>query len=1515
MAKQLNKNLVALVTGVVCLSAVAAALLWVRSVRPQDPTPFVKLAEQAAQRGDRRRAIALYGRAAGISRNAAHLALAGDLWIEEGNVPLARATWEAGKTMDPRSVAPRERLVHFLIDFAELAGSASAWQAVALEAQGLVEVQADSALGHYGLGLSLGEDPSHKKENHETAVASLREAVRIAPLQLEYTEALAKTLEWAERAAEAEAALRELAGRLTQPSLDATKVRCALGALLARTGKLAEAKPAFDEALTLAAGSAEAQAIARLHQARYQLSVADSASVEKGSAAWKALLEQARGDLEEANRLDPAGFEAFLELGRLYLRLEQFHDALRVAGERLARGFPGAGLNEFRRKAQIYELTMLAADASAAAARQEGLASGERDRRLLEAMSWVAKAQAEWAEGPRGLALEGEILLLQGKERDALERLTRADQGYAERDRIDWRVKTLLARLHLAFNESGAALAMLERVGELAQRQRPDDAALWSTYADALLRNDRAADALAMADRALKLRAEDVVALRVKVEALSRLGRGAEVQSIVGELDPSGSAATLVKSRLLAAQDDFAGALGVLVEALNKDPVQPALLREAVILAPRVGQEAEVRRLVETALSLAGDIVEFKRLSIATNPALTLEQRESEILALIDADPDPLSKALRRVGVFAAKAEHAKVLTTIAEAEAALHAPSTTRTEAQQRQTMQFLMRHKLFAAAGLKNWPAAEGSVAVAAKLDLDGAGGKLFAGELHLRRQEFEQAMSVLKEVVDAQPTNAFALSLLAGCCEELARLSDAKAFFQRAVDANPNYAAAQRGLAGVAYQLGDEATYARALTQCRRLIPKDEWVAQHLLLLADEQAPEEALARRKKLLAEKGDDLDNLLQAARLCQRLRKLDEADDLFSRALKAAPDNQEVVFKAADHYRGTQRAEEGERMVRAYVERQPDAAARAKAMLTLAAFYLRCGRTGDEEKVLIEAAATRETFDTCLSLGDFCLMQVDRPVEAAPWYDKAVALAKAEQNPRRVEAVVRRITCAVHPRVHDIAAASAVLQRERVESPKLPEWVYWSAQIAALEGRVEDALKLLDEYVQARPDDPAGLFARAQQNMSRGAWSAAIADLEQLKARNPGALDLRPRMSLAFAYEGTQRKDAALRELEALHDEFPQSQLAAQELVSAYVRSDRLADAERILTAQINRVPDARAAMWLKLRADLARRGGNHAKALDDDIHAAELLEHAPEDVARVLQGFQRAGRFADGVKYFETYTQEGKAPATLRAVYAQLLVSLKQSDAAAAQFAAAMTSALSEGYGAVLRVGRAAAQVHTSRDARTAFFEALAKASAAPRVVGLFECAFDEVAGEWVAATQRMEQLISAETDAAVRLTLLRARGMVCHLHGGTAEAVKTYQRIVEADPKDVVSLNNLANLLLGEGGDLKQAESYARRATAAAVDDALRAETHDTLGWILVQQGRAAEAVKELSLAIRLVPDKAVFQYHLGEAHRTGGRFDLAEHVLAGALMVAEREGDKALAARVRESVERVSKKDAGR
>ena len=161
---------------------------------------------------------------------------------------------------------------------------------------------------------------------------------------------------------------------------------------------------------------------------------------------------------------------------------------------------------------------------------------------------------------------------------------------------------------------------------------------------------------------------------------------------------------------------------------------------------------------------------------------------------------------------------------------------------------------------------------------------------------------------------------------------------------------------------------------------------------------------------------------------------------------------------------------------------------------------------------------------------------------------------------------------------------------------------------------------------------------------------------------------------------------------------------------------------------------------------------------------------------------------------------------------------------------------------------------------------------------------------------------------------TLLRARGMVCHLHGGTAEAIKTYQRIVEADPQDVISLNNLANLLLGEGGDLKQAEAYARRATAAAVEDALRAETHDTLGWILVQQARGAEAVKELNLAIRLVPDKAVFQYHMGEAHRTGGRFDLADHVLAGALVMAERAGDKALAVRVRESIERVNKKEAG-
>ncbi|MCG3130858.1 MAG: Beta-barrel assembly-enhancing protease [Phycisphaerae bacterium] len=1514
MARRINKPLIGGLTVLSALAAIAAATAMIVRLRPEDPRPFIELAERHAERGDYRRAAGMYGRAALINRDAKNLALAGQMWVLDGNLEMARATWEAGKTLDPASPGPREASLRFLLDFCDVTRALSGWQAVDREARELLALSPAHAGALHASALAARELPT-RAGSAEEILEGLRRAAELDPTNVRFTLDYAGELERRGHGVQAETVLREACARIGEPAFDVVKLWCGLGMLLGRADRLEEAKEAFEQALSHSGAESKARSWALLHQARYELSAAARGRLDEGAESSKARDAEsaALSALEEAVRLDPEDYDAFIELGRLYLRLGRFEDALRLAEPRLAPGGTPTGLARYRARARVYESALLAAEACIRGGTQPDLSAAVRDGWITRALGFVDRAQVEWEDGPRGHLLEGEIRLLQGRVRDALSSLAKADVRFAQTGRVDWKVKTLLARLHLEVNEPGTALQVLSAVRDQARKENPSDPVFWTLYAEALVRNQRAEEGLEVAESVLKGTPDHEPAMRVKLAALTMLNRAPEAEPLARELDESGATAALLRARSLIGEEQHAAAYDVLAAYLDGDPGRIVILREAVFLAARAGREDDVRRRVASAAAAKAEETELRRLSIILDPLLTDAQRSEAMLKLIEEDPDPLSRALRKVSFHAARQEDERVLASVKDASEALLARGPDLAEADRRTILEVLKRREMYAAARLKDWARAEGAVEAAARESLDDAGGAIFKGELRILKEDFAAAASVLQEAIARHPNHAYALTLLGASCFESGRLAEAKAFFQRAVEASPRYAPAQRGLALAADRLDDRGVYEKALDACAQLIPGDPWVAEQLLLRAESREPQQALERRLKIREADPGNVRNLLQLARLCQRLQRIDEADRYFEEALGIAPGDQEVVFKTADHRLQTGRADEGERVIRAFVDAQESAADRANARLTLSAFYLRAGRLADVERVMLEASRLAETFEVCLSLGDFYYQQRTSPDEAAAWFEKAQRIAKEGNNARWIEALVRRLTCALDTSVHDLSGAESLLEEARAAYPDLPEWLYWSATIAGLKGRPDEAVSLLNQYLQARPDDAAGLYARAQHQMMQGQWSAAIADLEQIKVRNPSALDLRPRIQLAFAHESAGRSESAVRELEALVSEFPNSSEAARELMFAYLRGNRVADALRIATQQVNRAQDARAVPWLRYRAELHRRSRDESAALADELRVSQLQGHRPEDVSRVLATYLRLRRAADAVSFFETAASDRPMTSPVLVLYAQALDAAGRRDDGHRIFAQALTQALEESFASAMRVMRAAAQAYASDDRRSAFFAALAESSASATVRALFECALTEGSGDWQGAVRRLAELISTTEGAAQRATLRRILAMTHHAHDDAAGAIPVYETIVAEDPRDVVSLNNLANLLAADDARLARAEEVARQAVSAASGGEFRADAQDTLGWILSRRGRYPEAIAALNLALRLKPDDATFRFHLGETYRRAGQFELAVAMLNASAKDAERSGDADVAGHARASAARAAERDA--
>ena len=102
----------------------------------------------------------------------------------------------------------------------------------------------------------------------------------------------------------------------------------------------------------------------------------------------------------------------------------------------------------------------------------------------------------------------------------------------------------------------------------------------------------------------------------------------------------------------------------------------------------------------------------------------------------------------------------------------------------------------------------------------------------------------------------------------------------------------------------------------------------------------------------------------------------------------------------------------------------------------------------------------------------------------------------------------------------------------------------------------------------------------------------------------------------------------------------------------------------------------------------------------------------------------------------------------------------------------------------------------------------------------------------------------------------------------GQAAEA--QYRRVMEADPKNALAINNLAFLLADEGRDLDMALAYAHRARQLAPDELTIA---DTMGWVYLKMNRLQDAIAIFRDIVQKDPRRAAYRYHLATALEQSG------------------------------------------
>jgi tetratricopeptide (TPR) repeat protein len=164
------------------------------------------------------------------------------------------------------------------------------------------------------------------------------------------------------------------------------------------------------------------------------------------------------------------------------------------------------------------------------------------------------------------------------------------------------------------------------------------------------------------------------------------------------------------------------------------------------------------------------------------------------------------------------------------------------------------------------------------------------------------------------------------------------------------------------------------------------------------------------------------------------------------------------------------------------------------------------------------------------------------------------------------------------------------------------------------------------------------------------------------------------------------------------------------------------------------------------------------------------------------------------------------------------------------------------------------------------------------------------------------LEQYQRAEKVNAGSDQILFQKGNILYAMGRKKEAVDEYQKVLRLFPNHAMALNNLAYLYVEENRNPSQALLYATRAFMLAPhNDSIQ----DTLGYVLLKNGRTEQGLSMLKKASESSPKNPGILYHLALAYKERGDQAKAVEYLQKALELGDfpdARDAKALLAKIR-------------
>lgn len=403
-------------------------------------------------------------------------------------------------------------------------------------------------------------------------------------------------------------------------------------------------------------------------------------------------------------------------------------------------------------------------------------------------------------------------------------------------------------------------------------------------------------------------------------------------------------------------------------------------------------------------------------------------------------------------------------------------------------------------------------------------------------------------------------------------------------------------------------------------------------------------------------------------------------------------------------------------------------------------------------------------------------------------------------------------------------------------------------QVYLRQEKFDQARVVLTEAFPAAASD-AVLFAIAgQSSRARGETDKA---LEYFDRSESSPVDNAEQLyNLANIYASSGELDRAVRVVESYEPTTPDARTMRSYLLTmAYVALNNAAQASAEAAGLADSLPDQ---VWpLALQGAIALRSGDGDAARSYYSRALDKNPSVPEQTA-LLFNLAQAEALRQDVEAVEAALERviGLDPTNARAnlMLAELALRERDTSAAATYLANAPESA------ARLQLeGQLAFAEGRDSDALELFITNYEQNPSAQSAVLAYSAA--RRVGEPNPESWLEDWLEEDPENAEVNFIY----GTHILENGGQLEAIDRFETVIAAQPEHAAALNNLA-WLYGEAND-PRAIATARRAYDAAPTNGAIA---DTLGWLLLGEGNAAEAMPVLEQAVAAFPDNPEIRYH---------------------------------------------------